>query len=108
MALDPKFQKCINVFFPRSKMLDPAFADTELGRFISQRLPQLAQAPLSLTEFNQINHIMHEGGVTEGYYRYYFLSCPKQHPYPLSKVNQLMPELNPKGIASVEQLDWGF
>src|SRR5947208_1785376 len=79
--------------------------DAEL---ILKRLLSISDAPIGVTHFNQLLHLVHEAGVSEGFFKYYFQEISPLHPYPVDRVLDVQPPLGEKGIASVEQLDWGL
>ena len=107
--------KVLKFFFPRSFSPETQFLKSEDGRRIVERLRKQETDPINLTHFNQLLHLNHEAGVTEGFFRYYFLTQPLQHPYPVDKLSDpvekkpsLMPGLDERAIWSLDQLKWGL
>ena len=106
--------KVLMFFFPRSFSPETRLLKSEDRKRIVERLLNLETAPINLTHFNQLLHLNHEAGVTEGFFRYYFLTQPLQHPYPVDKLSDpiekkssLMPGLDERAIWSLNQLKWG-
>lgn len=95
-------------FFPGAFKEGSNFLLNPDGQRILDRITKIETEPLDLTHFNQLIHLVHEAGVSEGFFKYYFLSTPDRHPYPLNKMQVQVPELNEKGISSIEQAEWGF
>jgi hypothetical protein len=107
--------KVLRFFFPRSFSPETQVLKSEDGQRIIERLMKLETDPINLTHFNQLLHLNHEAGVTEGFFRYYFLTHPLQHPYPVDKLSDpidkkpsLMPGLDERAIWSLNQLKWGL
>lgn len=75
---------------------------------IMGRLLKLEEDPIDVTHFNQLLHLVHEAGCTRGFFRYYFLTVPDSHSYPVRKVTEHLPALDDRGISSLEQLEWGL
>src|SRR5271168_1238193 len=73
------------------------------------RIRAIDTNPIGRAQLNQLLHLCHEAGVSDGFFRYYWLSNPKCHPYEADKI----PGYNPaalKGdlIQSQEHLKWGL
>ena len=98
----------LGIFFPGAFGKKSDFLHNPDGQRILERIKTIPTEPLHLTNFNQLLHLVHEAGVSEGFFKYYFLSVPDQHPYPLNKMQMAAPELNESGISSIEQAEWGF
>jgi hypothetical protein len=75
---------------------------------IISRFLEMEDNPINVTHLNQLLHLVHEAGVTKGFFEYYFLTAPVNHLYPVRKVTETLPPLDDRGIASLEQLDWGL
>ena len=81
------------------------------GPVLSRAAEVLSDGSLSWAVLNQILHRASEAGMSEGFFRYYFLHVPASHPYDVSKVLSLTEYRPPKGcthVESLEQLEWGF
>jgi hypothetical protein len=52
---------------------------------VGDRLGTIEQQPLSRTELNQLLHLCHEAGLSEGFFRYYWLRAPR-HTYDVSRL----------------------
>jgi hypothetical protein len=73
------------------------------------RIRAIDTNPIGRAQLNQLLHLCHEAGVSDGFFRYYWLSSPKCHPYEVDKI----PGYNSaalKGdlIQSQEHLKWGL
>lgn len=84
---------------------------SDLFAAIAPTLDSLKAGSLSWARLNQCMHRCSEAGMSEGCFRYYFLTVPATHPYPVEKV--LSPEgyKPPEGlneITSLQQVQWGF
>lgn len=88
-----------NLFHP----LDPPVEDK--SDLIRERIASIATDPLSHSQLNQLMHLSHQAGMTEGFFAYYFLTRPETHPF-------LVPEpphvLSDEKIISEAQLRWGL
>lgn len=74
-------------------------------------LRALEQGSLSWAQLNQIMHRSSEAGMSEGFFRYYFLEAPDQHPYPVDRVfssTVFRPPEESDEILSHQQLQWGL
>ncbi len=105
VAPEAKMLAVLAKYFPRafeggSKFLQAPYAQQAIDRVLD-----LEKSPIHLTHFNQLLHLCHEAGVSEGFFKYYFLTVPTEHPY-LTAEPRL--PLNPAGIASLEQFDWAL
>ena len=107
MAASTIIQK-LGQFFPGAFKEGSGFLGNPDGQRIFDRISKITTEPLHLTNFNQLIHLVHEAGVSQGFFKYYFLSIPNRHPYPLNKMQVQIPTLGEKGISSIEQAEWGF
>jgi len=94
-------------YFPLALSGGTPYHETRSGRALIGRLLEMPKSPLSRTHLNQILHLSHEAGLSQGAFRYYFLTEPAEHPYPIDRLTAHMPTLHASGIASVEQLFLG-
>jgi hypothetical protein len=87
-----------------------------IGAFFSKKtdrdvLLRLAEpSALSLQEVNQLLVLAHEGSVTEGFYRYYWLEAPS-HTYDVTELegyNSGWFQRSPQTIRSLEHFRWGI
>lgn len=101
-------RKVLSSYFPGSFKENAAFLETLEAKLIINRILESPAKPIHLTLVNQLLHLCHEAGVTEGFFKYYFLSEPAKHPYPVGKVKESLPGLDEKGVWSLKQLDWGL
>jgi hypothetical protein len=73
------------------------------------RLARMDQEPLAKVQLNQLLAFGHEAPVSDDFFRYYWLSCPAQHPYSV----RTLPEfddvwLSSSEIVSIPHLRWGL
>ena len=104
-----QWREVLKQYFPGSFDEKSDFLTRPESKLILNWLQDSPQNPLNRTQANQILHLCHEAGVSEGFFNYYFLTVPSKHPYPANRViDGPMPSLNQSAIWSSEQLDWGF
>lgn len=96
-------QPFLNVAGPKR-----GFPENPDGQRILGRLSEMNRDPVHVTALNQLLHLVHEAGVTPGFFKYYFQVEPSKHPYPVDKVMDRLPPLDEKGISSLRQLEWGL
>lgn len=85
--------------------------DPGIRAAIENGLDALDNGSLSWARLNQIMHLCSEAGMSEGFYRYYFLTVPQHHPYPVEKVfvdGDFKPLEEAEDIKSRKQLQWGL
>jgi hypothetical protein len=76
---------------------------------VTERLSRIDTSPLGLAQLNQLLHLCHEPGVSEGFFRYYWLRCPLDHAYDLSRIQGFDNRwLHGDLIESLGQLKWGL
>jgi len=76
---------------------------------VFRRLDRINQEPLSKVQLNQLFVFGHEAPVSDGFFRYYWLEAPTEHPYPVAKLSGFHePWLNSIAIISLEHLKWGL
>jgi len=66
---------------------------------------------LSWALLNQLLHRASEAGMSEGFFRYYFLSVPEGHPYDVRRVTSgdaFQLQGQPTHVETEHQLRWGF
>lgn len=100
--------KTLKTFFPGAFQEGSPFLKSPDGKRIAERLCQMNTNPIHVTTFNQLLHLVHEAGVTRGFFKYYFQSEPTKHPYSVDKIMNKRPTLDEKGISSLAQLEWGL
>jgi hypothetical protein len=75
---------------------------------VLDRLALLDEQPLGRAQFNQLLHLCHEPGISEGFFRYYWLSTP-EHPYDVTMIHGYHPSwVNTSSIESLDQFRWGI
>lgn len=76
---------------------------------VFKRLDTLATDPVSMVQLNQLLAFGHEAPVSQGFFRYYWLSVPSNHPYDTAAIEGVPADLQHiDAISSVEQLRWGL
>src|SRR4051812_42195684 len=95
-------------FFPRSFQDEAPFLKEKEGEMVVKIIEGIEQAPLSLTQANQLLHLCHEAGMSEGFFRYYFLTLPDRHPFPADQVCGAVPDLGQGGVPPLEHMAWGL
>jgi len=85
---------------------------TDLYQALADCLDVVEKGCLSWSRLNQVLHRASEAGMSEGFFRYYFLQIPEAHPYPVDRVFGSTPyrPLNSDAdeILSLQQLHWGL
>jgi hypothetical protein len=88
-----------------------------LGSWISEnsddvifdRLANLDQSPIPYVQLNQLLAFGHEASVSQGFFRYYWLELPVDHPYNLQAIPGFDSSwFGTDSIKSVQQLKWGL
>jgi hypothetical protein len=98
----------LRTYFPGAFKEGALFSGNPDGEMIVRRLSELEKLPLDITHFNQLLHLVHEAGVTSGFFKYYFLTAPQTHPYPVAKIKAFVPADHIDRIGSLDQIDWGM
>ncbi len=76
-------------------------------------LSQIDKTPIPLAQLNQLLILSHEAGVSEGFFKYYWLSgssaLTKIHPYNVTRIPDYNPTYeNLDNISSLAHLKWGL
>ena len=76
---------------------------------VFDRIKLIDNNPIGRAQLNQLLHLCHEPGVSEDFFRYYWLINPEYHPYQVGRI----PGYNPNSlrgdlIVSQEHLKWGL
>jgi hypothetical protein len=75
---------------------------------VLERIDQLPNEPISRSQFNQLLALSHRADVSEGFFKYYWLSEPR-HPYDVTRIPQYHPTYKAVDqILSIDQLYWGL
>lgn len=75
---------------------------------VLDRLDLLPTEPISCSQLNQLLALSHQPDVSEGFFRYYWLSEP-QHPYDVTRIPEHHPTYKSVDqILSLDQLYWGL
>ncbi len=99
----------LEFYFPWRFAPGSDFFESAEGKLIVDRLQRIPDEPLTLTHLNQLLHLNSEAGVTEGAFRYYFLTDAQNHPYSLQSLSVPKPSPMPdREITTIGQLEWGI
>ncbi len=104
-----QFQAAFEEFLP--SLIKRITSDADIRGAVESGLDAIEQGALSWARLNQIMHLCSEAGMSEGFYRYYFLVAPRNHPYPVEKVFpgvDFIPIDGVEEIKSLRQLQWGI
>lgn len=74
------------------------------------RLGKLDEEPLPAVQLNQLLVLGHEAPIDDGFFRYYWLQTPEQHPYNVRTVPGFSKDFLESGdnIMSLSHLKWGL
>jgi hypothetical protein len=76
---------------------------------VTARLGDVDARPLTRSQLNQLLVLSEEAGLSEGFFRYYWLSDPAEHTYDVTQIAGFSNEfLNTDAIRSLEHLKWGL
>lgn len=81
--------------------------NTDLEVF--NRLGRIDEEPISKVQLNQLLAFGHEAPVSEGFFRYYWLTMPRSHPYDMTSIADFEPfPEDVQSIMSLRHLRWGL
>ena len=84
----------------------------DINPIVLERLQKLDKEPLTKVQFNQLLVVSHEASVSDGFFKYYWCSIPKSHPYSIEPPGNWSKSWAEKGgdnqITSFDQLHWGL
>jgi hypothetical protein len=106
--IDENLLNTLRFYFPNAFSRASGFAETQSARRVLERLTTIPRQPLSLTQFNQLLHLAHEAGISDGFFRYYFLEEPQAHPFPVTALIDAKPIFDSSSIISLDQLRLGL
>jgi len=95
-------------FFPAMFRTGAGFLQSEAASILIDRLARMDKDPMTCTHANQLLHMAGEAGMNEGFFKFYFLSLPKNHPYAVDRLLTEPFESGHSGITSLAQLRWGL
>ncbi len=73
------------------------------------RLGQIEDEPLTKVQLNQLLAFGHEAPVSDDFFRYYWLTTPAEHPYPVKHIPDFEEAYqNSSAIKSLAHLKWGL
>ncbi len=77
---------------------------------IFERLGNIDEEPLSAVQLNQLLVMGHEAPAGDGFFRYYWLQAPPEHPYDVREIPGFSKDWLESGetIVSLSQLKWGL
>lgn len=104
-----KFRSAFGDYFP--SIVSRLTEGDDVYHAIAGAILAMDQGSLSWAQLNQTMHRSSQAGMSEGFFRYYFLEVPHQHPYTVDRVFGSVPFQPPKGrseILSIQQFQWGI
>jgi hypothetical protein len=76
---------------------------------VFDRIKAIDTNPIGRAQLNQLLHLCHEPGLSDGFFRYYWLSAYARHPYELEKIPDYDAKfINGDLIQSQQHLRWGL
>jgi hypothetical protein len=81
---------------------------TATSNIVFDRLARIEQEPLSLAQFSQLLILGHQAPPSEDFLRYYWLSAPADHPYPIGSLTAFQPNFTGDTVKSLDHLAWGL
>jgi hypothetical protein len=92
----------------RAQSAEPLTEQTHADVFA--RLGNLDDEPLPAVQLNQLLVLGHEAPVGDGFFRYYWMSAPPQHPYDVREIPDFQQAwIKQQGmISSLAHLKWGL
>lgn len=103
-------QKDLEEYFP--SIVGQVEEGNEIKQALSIGVDALSTSDpsLSWSQLNQIMHLCSQAGISQGFYKYYFLSRPERHPYPVENVfkESFRPPEDGQDIKSFKQFFWGI
>ena len=77
---------------------------------VFDRLDKILDEPLTKSQFNQILGFGHQAPVSDDFFRYYWLECPPNHPYPVGQLPGFKQQWmkGEEAIVSLEHFEWGM
>lgn len=104
-----RIKQVLEKYFPNS--VSSIKLDTDLYTVVSKVVKKMEVETLSCARLNQVLHLASEAGMEMGFFSYYFLKIPENHPYSVKNVfanKTYTPSPEAKEIESIEQLEWGL
>ena len=76
---------------------------------VFERLKSIKEDPLSKVQLNQLLAFGHEAPVSDGFFRYYWLDLPAEHPYNIRAIKKFEKDwFGKNAIKSIDHLYWGL
>lgn len=106
----PPLRDQLNFYFP--KFIKGIQSNSDELKAIKAGISALQASSLSLAKLNQMLHLCSKPGIGSGFFEYYFLIEPSDHPYPVRKIKinngEYIPSSGIREIKSIIQLQWGL
>ena len=100
----------LDFYFP--KFIEGLKPNSDELKAINAGISALRASSLTRAKLNQMLHLCCKPGISYGFFKYYFLSEPKNHPYPVRKIrinnSEFTPSYDLNEIKSITQLQWGL
>ena len=107
----PKKAEILEVFAPLfggTGGID-SWLNEETPESVFSRLSEIEISPLPRAQLDQLLVLCHEAGVSQAFFKYYWLSTPVEHPYDVTTIDGFDRSwLHGTEIASVDHLRWGL
>ena len=86
-----------------------SWLSSETDDIVFSRLANIDEQPLSKGQLNQLLTIAHEAPLSDGFFKYYWLSAPSDHPYNLRDTPDFEESwISASSIVSLNHLKWGL
>ena len=81
----------------------------DTDNFVFERLGAIESSPIPRTQLNQLLALAHEAPLTDGFFRYFWLTCPEEHPYDVKMVPHYEERWTEcSALVSLDHLSWGL
>ena len=104
-----QIKQALGEYFP--KLMERLKEGDDIHTAVDMGLQALDRGALSWARLNQVMHLCSEAGMSEGFFRYYFLCAPSTHPYPVDRVfpdHTFMPMRDARELQSLDHFLWGL
>lgn len=95
-------------FSPRFFGLTTGSLNEPANAMIASALANCEHEFLSLAKLNQLLGMTRHSPISEGFFRYYFLSAPAEHSYAIGRLMSVQPKVHVSHIVSRAQFEFGI